>query len=116
MATLSDSVVDVESLEYVIDPSAGVDEIAEVETVVTRPLESIVNVTADVFVPYVPAVTPVVPSVAVPWLIVRSPASVVERLVIVPVVEFSVPIVPAVALMDPLKVPPVIVAVEDVNV
>ena len=46
----------------------------------------------------------------------KSPAKVVERLVIVPVVEFIVPIVPAVALTDPLKVPPVIVAVEEVRV
>ena len=67
-----------------------------------------------------------VPAVAVPWLIVRSPASVVERLPIVPVVEFSVPIVPSVELIkpenvpvellrSPLNVPPVIVAVEEVR-
>ena len=56
------------------------------------------------------------PSVAVPWLMVRSPASVVERLPIVPVVELSVAIVPAVELTEPLYVPFVIVAVDEVSV
>ena len=44
------------------------------------------------------AVAPVVERVAVPWLIVRSPARVVERLAIVPVVLLSVAIVPLVAI------------------
>ena len=68
-----------------------------------------------------------VPTVADPVLMVRSPTSVVERFVIVPVVELSVPIVPAVLLIapekvpvelfsKPLKVPPVIVAVLEVSV
>ena len=57
-----------------------------------------------------------VPMVPVPWLIVKSPARVVERLDMVPVVVFSVPIVPKVLLTEPPKVPPVIVAVLDVRV
>ena len=51
LATLSDSLVDVDNFEYVIDPSAGDDEISDVETVVILPLESTVSVTAAVFVP-----------------------------------------------------------------
>ena len=60
--------------------------------------------------------TVVVLAVAVPWLIVRSPASVVVRLPIVPDVELKFPIVPDVEFTDPLKVPPVIVAVDEVSV
>jgi len=54
--------------------------------------------------------------VADPVLMVRSPTSVVERFVMVPVVELSVPIVPTVLLIEPLNVPPVIVAVLAVSV
>ena len=68
-----------------------------------------------------------VPTVADPVLMVRSPTSVVERFVMVPVVELSVPIVPAVLLIapenvpvelfsKPLNVPPVIDAVLEVSV
>ena len=45
-----------------------------------------------------PAVTAVVPRVPVPWLIVKSPANVVEKLATVPVVLFNVAIVPVVLL------------------
>jgi len=48
-----------------------------------------------------------VPTVADPVLIVRSPVRVVVKLPIVPVVLFKVPIVPSVELTEPLKVPPV---------
>ena len=92
-----------------------------------RPFVSTEILGIIVEVPYVPAATPVVPSVPVPWLIAKSPARVVERLAIVPVVELRVPIVPAVLLIapenvpvellsKPLKVPPVIVAVLEVSV
>jgi len=81
-------------------------EIADVLAVVTLPLASTTIVGMDEEPPYVPDVTPLVARVAVPWLIVKSPARVVERF----------PIVPAVLLIDPLKVPPVIVAVLEVSV
>ena len=85
-----------DSLAGVIDPSAGVDENVPLVADVILPFASTVkNGIADAL-PYVPAVTPVVPSVPVPELIVKSPARVVERLPIVPVVLFKVAIVPVV--------------------
>jgi len=96
LATLSDSVAEVDSVLKVTELAGGVDENVPLVADVIRPLAStVMNGIADAL-PYVPAITPVVPSVPVPWLIVKSPARVVERLVIVPVVLLSVPIVPVV--------------------
>lgn len=50
-ATLSDSVPLVESIGKVMEPAAGVVLMADVDTVVTRPLASMVSVTASVLVP-----------------------------------------------------------------
>ena len=98
LATLSASVALVESVLKVTELAGGVDENVPLVADVILPFASMVkNGIADAL-PYVPAVTPVVPSVPVPELIVKSPASVVERLVIVAVVLLSAVIVPVVLL------------------
>jgi hypothetical protein len=116
LETFVDSLVLVESapkytLFVPIDPPT-----ADVLTVVTRPFVSSVTIGYAVEFPYVPAATPDVPRVPVPWLIVKSPTSVVERLAIVPVVLLRVAIVPAVEVSAPPKVPPVMLAVVEFSV
>ena len=125
LATLSASVAEVESVLKVTELAGGVDENVPLVADVILPLASTVkNGIADAL-PYVPAVTPVVPSVPVPELIVKSPARVVDRLPIVPVVLLRVAIVPVVlfnvaivpvVLAKLVTVPLVIVAAVEVVV
>jgi hypothetical protein len=115
LATLSASVAEVESVLKVTELAGGVDENVPLVADVILPLASTVkNGIADAL-PYVPAVTPVVPSVPVPELIVKSPARVVDRLPIVPVVLLRVAIVPVV-LFNVAIVPVVLLNVEIVPV
>ena len=114
-ATLSASVAEVESVLKVTELAGGVDENVPLVADVILPLASTVkNGIADAL-PYVPAVTPVVPSVPVPELIVKSPARVVDKLAIVPVVLAKLVIVPLVIVAAVEVVVPN-VAVDEVSV
>jgi len=115
LAVLFASVVLVDSIGKVIEPADGVVEKVPVVADVIIPFALTVKNGIAVTLPYVPAVAPLVASVAVPLLIVKSPARVVDRFPIVPVVLFSVAIVPVV-LLSVAIVPVVLLSVAIVPV